>query len=105
MQLSRRTLLTMLPASALLAVAAPLRARAAGPPPAPASASAKTERAADHAALLANTVAIFAGTAESNARPEVAAKLAAITSTARTRLTALDGAGPGELFKGVALGT
>lgn len=107
MQLSRRTLLTMLPASALLAVAAPLRARAAAPPPASASGSgsAKTDRAADHAALLANTVAIFAGTAESNARPEVAAKLAAITSTARTRLTALEGAGPGELFKGVALGT
>lgn len=107
MQLSRRTLLTMLPASALLAVAAPLRARAAGPPTAAtaASAGAAAEPGANHAALLANTVAIFAGTAESNARPEVAAKLAAITATARTRLTALDGAGPGELFKGVALGT
>ncbi|MFE3207250.1 polysaccharide lyase family 8 super-sandwich domain-containing protein [Streptomyces niveus] len=104
MQLSRRTLLTMLPASALLAVAAPLRARAAGPPTAT-SAGGAAEPGADHAALLANTVAIFAGTAESNARPEVAAKLAAITSTARTRLAALDGAGPGELFKGVALGT
>ncbi|MEV0776373.1 polysaccharide lyase family 8 super-sandwich domain-containing protein [Streptomyces sp. NPDC050433] len=104
MQLSRRTLLTMLPASALLALAAPLRARAAAPP-----AAAGAARAADpvpnHAALLANTLAIFAGTAESNARPEVAAKLAALTSTARTRLAALDGAGPGELFKGVALGT
>lgn len=103
MQLSRRTLLTMLPASALPAVAAPLRARAA------AAHHTRTGRATDpganHATLLANTVAIFAGTAESNARPEVAAKLAAITSTARTRLTALDGAGPGELFKGLALGT
>ncbi|MFC8826796.1 polysaccharide lyase family 8 super-sandwich domain-containing protein [Streptomyces sp. NPDC057137] len=100
MQLSRRTLLTMLPASALLAVAAPLRAQAAARPT---SASA-TDPGANHAALLANTLAIFAGTAESNARPEVAAKLAALTSTARTRLAALDGAGSGELFKGVALG-
>ncbi|QHY97278.1 Xanthan lyase precursor [Streptomyces sp. S4.7] len=104
MQLSRRTLLTMLPASTLLAVAAPLRARAAGRPAATTATSA-ADPGANHAALLANTVAIFAGTAESNARPEVAAKLAAIDSTARTRLTALDGAGPGELFKGVALGT
>lgn len=101
MPLSRRTLLTTLPASALLAVAAPLRARAAGRP--------ATARVADpgasHATLLANTLAIFAGTAESNARPETAAKLATLTSTARTRLAALDGAGPGELFKGLPLGT
>ncbi|WP_405676238.1 polysaccharide lyase beta-sandwich domain-containing protein [Streptomyces sp. NBC_01511] len=111
MQLSRRTLLTILPASALLAVAAPLRAQAAARPTATTTgtatttASATTTAGANHAALLANTVAIFAGTAESNARPEVAAKLAALTSTARTRLAALDGAGAGELFKGVALGT
>ncbi|MET9554249.1 polysaccharide lyase family 8 super-sandwich domain-containing protein [Streptomyces sp. NPDC006645] len=101
MPLSRRTLLTMLPASALLATAAPLRAGAAARP---ASASA-AEPGANHTALLANTLAIFAGTAESNARPETAAKLAALTSTARTRLAALDGAGPGELFKGLPLGT
>ncbi|MFD3521818.1 polysaccharide lyase family 8 super-sandwich domain-containing protein [Streptomyces sp. NPDC058653] len=109
MQLSRRTLLTMLPASALLAVAAPLHARAAGRP-APGGADDRAggragEPATDHAAILANALAIFAGTAESNARPELGAKLAAIASTARTRLTALDGAGPGELFKGLPLGT
>ncbi|WP_330174394.1 polysaccharide lyase beta-sandwich domain-containing protein [Streptomyces sp. NBC_01498] len=97
MPLSRRTLLTTLPASALLALAAPLRARAAGRPP--------IGPRAHHPVLLANTLAIFAGTAESNARPEAAAKLAALAATARTRLAALDGAGPGELFKGVPLGT
>lgn len=109
MPLSRRTLLTMLPASALLAVAAPLRARAAGRP---GSTTGVADPGADqaalltnHATLLANTLAIFAGTAESNARPETTAKLAALTSTARARLAALDGAGPGELFKGLPLGT
>lgn len=99
MQLSRRTLLTMLPASALPATAAPLRARAAAPH------HPRTDPGPNHTTLLANTVAIFGGTAESNARPEVAGKLAAITSTARARLTALDGAGPGELFEGLPLGT
>lgn len=109
MPLSRRTLLTTLPASALLAVAAPLRARAATRPTttgvADPGANPGADPGANHAALLANTVAIFAGTAESNARPETAAKLASLTSTARTRLAALDGAGPGELFKGLPLGT
>lgn len=108
MPLSRRTLLTMLPASALLAVAAPLRALAASRPTSVSAAEAGADHAAllsNHAALLANTLAVFAGTAESNARPETAAKLAALTSTARARLAALDGAGPGELFKGLPLGT
>ncbi|ACQ78439.1 polysaccharide lyase 8 alpha-helical [Beutenbergia cavernae DSM 12333] len=91
MQLSRRQVLAMVPAGALLAIAAPMRAYADTP--------------ADHARLLANAVAIFAGTAESNARPEAAAKLAAIQTTARTRLAELDAAGPGELFAGVPLGT
>ena len=63
MSISRRALLSIPPAAALLAVA-PAGARAATP----------TD---DHAALIGNTVAMFAGTAESNARPEVAAKLAA----------------------------
>ncbi|MFI2372388.1 polysaccharide lyase family 8 super-sandwich domain-containing protein [Streptomyces sp. NPDC018833] len=108
MHLSRRTLLSLLPA-----VAVP----AAGQPPASAaplttSTNAATTNtappnaagASDHAALLRNTIAVFAGTTESNARPEVAPKLAAIESTARARLTAMDDAGPGELFKGVPLG-
>jgi hyaluronate lyase len=96
---SRRTLLSSLPAAALLAVARPLQARAATPP-----GTAAADPAGDHATLIANTVAAFAGTAESNARPEVAAKLASIASTARSRLAAMDNAGPGELFQGVPLG-
>ncbi|GAB3974630.1 polysaccharide lyase family 8 super-sandwich domain-containing protein [Plantactinospora veratri] len=99
MPVSRRAVLSTIPAAGLLALAGPLRASAATPP----------ERAdtalAEHAVLRGNTVAIFAGTAESNARPEVAAKLAAIDSTARARLDALAGAGPGELFRGVPLGS
>ncbi|MEE4542429.1 polysaccharide lyase family 8 super-sandwich domain-containing protein [Streptomyces sp. V4-01] len=91
MQISRRALLSMVPAVAL---------------PLPALASAAPARAAEGGAavLIANTLAIFAGTEESNARPEAAAKLAAIASTARTRLAGMDAAGSGELFHGVALG-
>ncbi|GAA3730791.1 polysaccharide lyase 8 family protein [Plantactinospora mayteni] len=96
MSVSRRAVLSTIPAAGLLALAEPLRARAATPP---------GRVAADHAVLLGNTVAVFAGTAESNGRPEVAAKLAAIDSTARARLDALTGAGPGELFRGVPLGS
>ncbi|HWD80907.1 MAG TPA: polysaccharide lyase family 8 super-sandwich domain-containing protein, partial [Kribbella sp.] len=64
-----------------------------------------TATAADPGVLLANAIAIYAGTAESNARPEVAAKVAAIDNTARTWLSALDRAGAGELFAGLPLGT
>ncbi|MEO3924381.1 polysaccharide lyase family 8 super-sandwich domain-containing protein [Micromonosporaceae bacterium B7E4] len=99
MPVSRRAVLSTIPAASLLALAGPLRARAATPPQRVAAAP------AEHAALLGNTVAIFAGTAESNARPELAGKLATIDSTARARLDALAGAGPGELFRGVPLGT
>ncbi|MEU6780075.1 polysaccharide lyase family 8 super-sandwich domain-containing protein [Nonomuraea angiospora] len=87
--MSRRQVLSLLPAAGLLAAAGPVRA-AAG---------------IDHARLLANTVAIFAGTPDVNARPEVAGKLASITATARQRLTAMDQAGTGELFSGLRLGT
>ncbi|GAA4094492.1 polysaccharide lyase family 8 super-sandwich domain-containing protein [Nonomuraea soli] len=59
----------------------------------------------DHARLLANTVEMLAGTPEINARPELAAKLAAMLNTARQRLTLLDRAGEGELFQGLKLGT
>lgn len=96
MQTSRRALLSLFPAATLLAVTRPLRAWAV---PRPADA------AADHAVLLDNVVAMFAGTADSNARPEVSGKLAAIDATARARLTAMDEAGQGELFRGVPLGT
>ncbi|WP_374100656.1 polysaccharide lyase family 8 super-sandwich domain-containing protein [Streptomyces sp. 7-21] len=56
------------------------------------------------ARLRANAVACLAGTEESNARPEAAARLAAIDATAAGRLAALDAAGPGELFAGLPLG-
>jgi hyaluronate lyase len=94
--MSRRALLSMVPAGALLTVARPLRAGAA---------SRQAGAPADPAVLVANTVAIFAGTAEVNTRAEVAAKLASIDSTAQGRLAAMDAAGGGELFQGVALGT
>ncbi|WP_336215227.1 polysaccharide lyase family 8 super-sandwich domain-containing protein [Nonomuraea sp. LPB2021202275-12-8] len=87
--MSRRQVLSLLPAAGLLAVASPSRA-AVG---------------IDHARLLANTVAIFAGTPDVNTRPEVAGKLAAILGTARQRLAAMDQAGEGELFAGLRLGT
>ncbi|RBM14405.1 polysaccharide lyase family 8 super-sandwich domain-containing protein [Streptomyces sp. PT12] len=91
MRLSRRALLSAVPAAPLLAAALNSPAHAA-------------PRGADHERILANTVALLAGTPESNARPEAAAKLAAIDTTARDRLAALDAAGPGELFRGVPLG-
>ncbi|CAM3466063.1 polysaccharide lyase family 8 super-sandwich domain-containing protein [Isoptericola cucumis] len=90
-QLSRRQVLAMVPAGAFVAVAAPLSARADVP--------------SDHARLLTNARGIFAGTSESNSRPEAAAKLAAIHAAARSHLAGLDAAGPGELFAGVPLGT
>ncbi|MGN9786934.1 polysaccharide lyase family 8 super-sandwich domain-containing protein [Nonomuraea sp. ZG12] len=86
--MSRRQVLSLLPAAGLLATAFPTPA-AAG---------------IDPGRLLANTVAIFAGTPEVNARPEVAGKLAAIVRTARQRLAAMDQAGDGELFAGLSLG-
>ncbi|MDT0270782.1 polysaccharide lyase family 8 super-sandwich domain-containing protein [Streptomyces sp. DSM 44915] len=97
MPLSRRALLALLPAATAAANAAPAQARSAGRPAAAV--------AADHGRLLDNTVAVFAGTAESNARPEVAGKLSAMAATARRWLAALDTAGPDELFAGLPLGT
>ncbi|MQA27499.1 MAG: silent information regulator protein Sir2, partial [Micromonosporaceae bacterium] len=91
MEISRRSLLSLLPAAGLSTVFTPGRASA--------------DPGADRARLLANTVAIFAGAAGSNARPEVAAKLAAIDGTARTWLARMDAAGDGELFSGVPLGS
>ncbi|MFC5825030.1 polysaccharide lyase family 8 super-sandwich domain-containing protein [Nonomuraea insulae] len=87
--MSRRQVLSLLPAAGLLAVPFPARAAAA----------------IDHTRLLTNTIAILAGTPDVNARPETAAKLASILGTARQRLTAMDQAGDGELFPGLVLGT
>ncbi|MFE0690227.1 polysaccharide lyase family 8 super-sandwich domain-containing protein [Streptomyces xiamenensis] len=93
MDFSRRALLTTLPASALLSVAAPARSPAAAP------------GVDDHARILSNALAILTGTPESNAHPEVAARLADIASTAQRHLTAMDRAAPGELFPNLPLGT
>ncbi|WP_203657391.1 polysaccharide lyase family 8 super-sandwich domain-containing protein [Actinocatenispora rupis] len=101
MAVSRRGVLSIIPAAGLLALVGPLRERAYAAPTGHAAAAA----ADDRATVLANTVALFAGTTTSNARSEVAAKLAAIDQTARTRLAALDKAGAGELFPGVPLGS
>ncbi|TPQ16999.1 polysaccharide lyase family 8 super-sandwich domain-containing protein [Streptomyces sporangiiformans] len=92
MEITRRRLLSVLSAAGLVTVI----------PSHPASAA---EIAAGRARLLANTVAVFAGTAESNARPETAAKLAAIDQAARTNLKSMDAAGAGELFADLMLGT
>jgi hyaluronate lyase len=63
-------------------------------------------RAADGSArVLANTVAVFAGTDASNSRTETAAKRAAIERTARTNLAALDSGAADGLFPGLPLGT
>ncbi|WP_051104977.1 polysaccharide lyase family 8 super-sandwich domain-containing protein [Catelliglobosispora koreensis] len=93
--MKRRAVLSIVPAAALLALAQPLRARA----------NTSQASATDHAVLLANMVAMFAGTPTSNARPEVAAKLLALETNARNWLSAMDSARPGELFNGVPLGT
>ncbi|MEU1486177.1 polysaccharide lyase family 8 super-sandwich domain-containing protein [Streptomyces sp. NPDC005752] len=102
MELSRRTALAAIPVAALWTLSRTLHAEAAvsvrSSPP-------SESREAPQEALLRNTVAVFAGTAESNARPEVAPKLASLLATARARLTAMDGAGPEEIFEGIPLGT
>ncbi|MET8012142.1 polysaccharide lyase family 8 super-sandwich domain-containing protein [Streptomyces sp. NPDC005271] len=100
MPISRRALLSTVPAATLLAVAQPLRGRAASR-----QGAVTAGAAANRAVLIGNTIANFAGTAASNARPEAAPKLAAIDAIARARLTAMDQAGEGELFRGVPLGT
>ncbi|WP_425336815.1 polysaccharide lyase family 8 super-sandwich domain-containing protein [Streptomyces profundus] len=102
MPLSRRALLSLVPAvpaATVLANSAPAWARSVGRPASPLGAEEGFGR------LMANMLATFAGTPESNARPEVAQKLAAIESTARTWLAALETAGPDELFDGLPLGT
>ncbi|SHN00848.1 polysaccharide lyase family 8 super-sandwich domain-containing protein [Actinacidiphila paucisporea] len=93
MQISRRALMSIVPAGTLLALAG--QTRAAAVPPA----------GTDRDTLLGNVTAIFCGTPESNARPEVAGKLAALQATATARLAAMDAAGTGELFRGLGLGT
>ncbi|GAA2096244.1 polysaccharide lyase 8 family protein [Streptomyces albiaxialis] len=98
MEFTRRHVLSLLAASGLAAVL-PGFAAGAEPP------GGGTAAAADPARLLANARAALAGTPESNARPETAAKLAAVEKTARTHLAAMADAGEDELFRGLPLGT
>jgi hyaluronate lyase len=90
MELSRRRVLSLVPAAGLLAAARPAVASA---------------EPSDLARLLANTVTIFTGTAETNARPELAGKIAAMSRAAQDNLAAMSSAGPGELFAGLPLGS
>ncbi|MFD6280129.1 polysaccharide lyase family 8 super-sandwich domain-containing protein [Streptomyces sp. NPDC060209] len=105
MELSRRSALSVIPAATLWAVSQALRAEAEPrrDPAATSSSSAPSDEVS--ATLLRNTVAVFAGTDGSNARPEVTPKLASLQTTAHARLAAMDGAGQDELFEGVPLGT
>ncbi|WP_020389106.1 polysaccharide lyase family 8 super-sandwich domain-containing protein [Kribbella catacumbae] len=96
MEITRRRLLSFVPAAALLSAVNPAPA-GAGPN--------RIASSSEAARLLANAVAVFAGTPESNARPEVQAKLATLDQTARTWLAAMDRAQPGQLFAGLPLGT
>lgn len=91
MELSRRQVLSLVPTASLLALARPVAASA--------------DPATDLARVKTNTIEVFAGTAASNARPEVAPKLAAIEQAARARLADMDAAGDGELFANLPLGT
>ncbi|UNS99854.1 polysaccharide lyase beta-sandwich domain-containing protein [Streptomyces tubbatahanensis] len=109
MEIARRHVLSLLSAAGLAAVipatdaaGAPLGADGTG-----AGAAAGTQPAAGAGAgrLLANAVAVFAGTPESNARAETSAKLAALAEKATAHLAKLDAAGEGELFEGLPLGT
>ncbi|MCF3962593.1 polysaccharide lyase family 8 super-sandwich domain-containing protein [Streptomyces fuscigenes] len=103
MPISRRTLLSLVPSLP----AGVLRAAAARSPGAalPSAASPAGVSAGDPGVVAANTLALLAGTSQTSARPEAAARLAAVESTARGRLAALDAAGDGELFRGLPLGT
>ncbi|MFJ4713026.1 polysaccharide lyase family 8 super-sandwich domain-containing protein [Streptomyces sp. NPDC088785] len=91
MEIARRRLLGALAAGGVLAAVPAGRGAAAGE---------------DMERLLANTVAMLAGTEASNSRPETAAKVAAVERTARANLASWDAAGgDGELFAGIPLGT
>ncbi|GAB3456663.1 polysaccharide lyase family 8 super-sandwich domain-containing protein [Actinophytocola sediminis] len=105
MRITRRQALALAPAAGLLAVSVPAPAAASTAASPAVSTAVSTAVPADASRLLANTVASLAGTAASNARPEVAGKLALITRTARDHVAALAAAGDGELFAGVPLGT
>ncbi|NSC24664.1 silent information regulator protein Sir2 [Streptomyces albus subsp. chlorinus] len=92
MEITRRHVLSLLSAAGLAAVI-------------PSGAVAATAREGGGVErLLANAAGLFAGTAESNARPETAPKLAAMARAADAHLAKMDAAGEGELFAGLPLG-
>ncbi|NGO71383.1 polysaccharide lyase family 8 super-sandwich domain-containing protein [Streptomyces boncukensis] len=103
MEMTRRHVLSLLSATGLAAVLPWAPAHAAGTAAAPAAPAAPG--ATDPERLLGNAVAARAGTRASNARPETAARLAAVARAARAHLEALDDAGDGEMFAGLPLGT
>ncbi|MEU8955109.1 polysaccharide lyase family 8 super-sandwich domain-containing protein [Streptomyces sp. NPDC048518] len=105
MEITRRRLLSALSATGLLAVVPVVPLFTAGPAGRAGAAAFAAASAEGRARLLANTVAVFAGTTASNARPEAAAKVAAVEKTARAGLKAMDDAREGELFAGLVLGT
>ncbi|GAA2608255.1 polysaccharide lyase family 8 super-sandwich domain-containing protein [Streptomyces axinellae] len=113
MEFTRRRVLSLLSATGLAAVlpAHAASARAASPEAAPAAAtppeaaSRADGRATGAERLLANAVAVAAGTSVSNARPETAAKLAAAAEAAASHLAAMDAAGEDEVFAGLPLGS
>ncbi|MFI6644033.1 polysaccharide lyase family 8 super-sandwich domain-containing protein [Streptomyces sp. NPDC050504] len=106
-ELTRRRLMSALAAAGLLSALPALPAGAADGVASTSADGAESAGSAreDGARLIANAVAVFAGTAQSNARPETAAKLAAVERTARANLRSMDAAGPDELFAGLVLGT
>ncbi|MEU1330926.1 polysaccharide lyase family 8 super-sandwich domain-containing protein [Streptomyces sp. NPDC005865] len=105
MEITRRRLLSALSATGLLAVVPVVPLFTADPAGRAGAAAFAAASAEGRARLLANTVAVFAGTTESNSRPEAAAKVAAVEKTARAGLKAMDDAREGELFAGLVLGT
>ncbi|MGP3973572.1 polysaccharide lyase family 8 super-sandwich domain-containing protein [Streptomyces sp. 8N114] len=97
MEITRRHVLSLLSAAGLAAVIPTPEAFAA--PGSAHGGDAGVER------LLGNIRAVLAGTAESNSRPETAAKLAAVAEAARSHLADMAAAGENELFRGLPLGS
>ncbi|MBO8195526.1 silent information regulator protein Sir2 [Streptomyces oryzae] len=101
MELTRRHVLSLLSAAGLAAVIPSTI------PPTEASAAPGSAHGGGSGIdrLLGNTRAVLTGTAESNARPETAAKLAAVAGAARGHLADMAAAGEHELFRGLPLGS
>ncbi|WP_432106842.1 polysaccharide lyase family 8 super-sandwich domain-containing protein [Streptomyces sp. AA1529] len=105
MEIPRRHVLSLLSAAGLAAVLPAPEALAADAAPPGANGPPGGGADAGTGRLLGNARAVLAGTAESNARPETAAKLAAVTEAARGHLADMAAADDGELFRGLPLGS